>query len=80
MAIAWEEQTGLKYLKKNDAAICITNQNKIEEKLKAIFEQPNIVSEYALKAYNLSIKNHKKELVQNELYETLLAKAKKDEL
>lgn len=80
MAIAWEEQTGLKYLKKNDAAICITNQNKIEEKLKAIFEQPSIVSEYALKAYNLSIKNHKKEIVQNELYETLLAKAKKDEL
>lgn len=80
MAIAWEEQTGLKYLKKNDAAICITNQNKIEEKLNAIFEQPSIVSEYALKAYNLSIKNHKKGIVQNELYETLLANAKKDKL
>lgn len=67
MAIAWEEQTGLKYLKNNDAAICITDKKKIKNAIKEIVDSPEVIPNYARKAYSLSINNHKKSKVQGEL-------------
>lgn len=72
LAIAWEEQTGLKYLKKEDAAICVTSINDIEEAVFNIVEHPEIIREYALKAYECEKKNHQIEDVQQMLYECLL--------
>ena len=73
MAIAWEEQTGLKYLKKNDAAVCITSPKEIEGTLRELVENQEKISLYARKAYNLAIANHRREKVQDELYGTFLS-------
>ena len=76
LAIAWEEQTGLKYLKKEDAAICVTREEDIEETIKMIVDHPEMIQEYALKAYECEKKNHRIEDVQQTLYYSLLKNSK----
>ena len=71
MAIAWEEQTGLKYLMNNDSAICITDKKKITSTIRNLVENEEIIPLYAKKAYDLAMENHKKEVVQSELYNSL---------
>ncbi len=73
MAIAWGEQTGLKYLKNNDAAICIENLSDIESTLQNIATNPDLVKEYAEKAYKCAYKNNRIEDVQKMLFETFKA-------
>lgn len=72
MAIAWEEQTGLKYLKKNNAAICITDEKQIEDTLRMIIDNPTIIQEYAKAAYDLAIKKHDRLSIQGELFNRLV--------
>ena len=79
MAIAWKEQTGLKYLKKNDAAICITSQKEIEGTIRRLVENQMDICKYAKKAYDLALANHRREDIQKELYEVLLVCAEKNE-
>ena len=58
MAIAWKEQTGLKYLRSQDAAVCITDLSLLEENLRAFAEHPQRVREYAQKARKCAVQNH----------------------
>ena len=58
LAVAWGEHTGMKYLKENDAAICIENIKDIETTLKQIVDNPEIITEYSKKALALGHKNH----------------------
>ena len=73
MAIAWKEQTGLKYLKDNDAAICITDERAIESVLREILDNKQLITKYAKNAYELAIRSHQKQTIQSNLYEILLA-------
>ena len=75
LAIAWKEHTGLKYLKKEDAAICIDNVKKIPVVLNKIVNDPDIIVNYAEKAYICADKNHRIENLQKELYSTFYALA-----
>ncbi len=58
MAICPEINAGFKYLLEEDAAICISNLDELETTLRNIFNEPEILTDYALKARECIIKNH----------------------
>lgn len=58
MAVCDELQGGYKYLKENDVAICISNKKDIEQKLREIVYNQEMIISYAEKARILSRKNH----------------------
>ena len=72
LCIAWEEHTALKFLKKEDAAFCVTSVKDIEPTVRRIVENPNLIPEYARKAYECEYKNHRIEDVQKTLYDSLV--------
>lgn len=72
LCIAWEEHTALKFLKKEDAAFCVTNVKDIESTVTRIVENPELIKEYAMKAYECEKKNHRIEDVQKTLYDSLV--------
>ncbi len=72
LAIAWEEHTGIKYLQKEDAAFCVTNLDDIEGTIKQIVSNPQLIQQYALKAYECEKRNHRIEDVQKTLYDSFL--------
>ena len=72
LAIAWKEHTGIKCLQRNDAAFCVTSVNDIEEAVTRIVENPELIKEYAMKAYECEKRNHRIEDVQKTLYDSLV--------
>ncbi len=70
LAIAWAEHTGIKYLQKEDAAFCVTEMNAIESMVNQIVTQPELIQEYATKAYECEQRNHRIEDVQATLYDS----------
>jgi len=72
LAIASSEHTGLKYLQKEDAAFCVSDVNDIEPIIKRIVDNPELVKEYAQKAYECECKNHRIEDVQKMLYDAFV--------
>lgn len=71
LAVAWKEQTGLKYLKSQDAALCITDINQLKPVLEELVEDENKILYYAKKARECGIKNHNKDKIQKELFDAL---------
>ena len=69
MAVAWREHTGLTYLQREDAAICVDDLKKLGGVLEGICENPGIIGEYRKKAWDCGKRNHTKEKIQNMLYE-----------
>lgn len=69
MAISWKEHAGLKYLKKNDAAICIDDLSKLEEELKKIVDCPEVLIEYANKAWECGKQNHQIRKIRLKLFD-----------
>lgn len=67
MAVCWNEHTGYKYLKANDAAFCIDAYDKILPQLQQITENPRLISEYALKALQCGRNNHDKGKIQSQI-------------
>ncbi|MEG2286170.1 MAG: glycosyltransferase, partial [Eubacterium sp.] len=67
LAICWDQHTGYQYLYKEDAALTIGNEKDIEVLLMKIVNDPNLIIEYAKKAYQCGMKNHQKENVQQML-------------
>ena len=72
MAIAWEEHTGIKCLKREDAAFCVTNINDIEAAVPRIVNNPELIREYAQKAYECEKRNNRIEDVQKKLYDAFV--------
>lgn len=58
MAICDKKQAGFAYLKRNDAAICISSKFDILLALKNILRNPGILIDYQHKAFELGRKNH----------------------
>lgn len=67
MAICWTEQTGYKYLKSQNAAICIPSINNIYETLFKIMNNRSIIEEYKSNARMCLNNNHCKNKVQAEI-------------
>lgn len=67
MAICWERHCGYQYLKQNDAAFCIPSYTDILPTLKKIVDQPELIGEYAEKAYRCGKMNHNQTKIQKSL-------------
>lgn len=67
LAICWKESSPYKYLQKEDAAICISDVNLIEETLDQVISNPNEILKYAQKAWDCGKRNHDIKKVQEEL-------------
>lgn len=77
LAIAWDQHTGIRYLKREDAAICITNVKEIEPVVTRIVTHPEMILEYAQKAYECENRNHRLEDVQRLLLDAFIRNCKK---
>lgn len=63
MAICDKKQGGFQYLKKNDAALCISRSKDIEPMLRSIVKNPEIIQEYRRKALECGKRNHLQEKI-----------------
>lgn len=68
MAIAWKQHSGITYLRREDAAICIDDLSKLHSTLTEIANDPNIVLNYQKSAWECGRKNHYKKEVQQKIY------------
>jgi len=68
MAICWNRHAGYIYLSKEDAAFCVDSYEKIGVTLQRICDKPELINEYAKKAAECVMRNHKREVVQQNMY------------
>jgi hypothetical protein len=59
------------YFIKNDSAITATDEAQLEEKLRYILENPDVIEEYGKKAFDCAKRNHDKELMDQRFIETV---------
>lgn len=69
LAICWEKHAGYQYLKKHDAALCVSDNEGILPLLQRISEQPSLIQEYAEKACRCGKENHTRHIIQNHINE-----------
>ncbi len=67
MAICWSQNNGLNYLKKENAAICVSAYEDILPTLKKITKNPELISGYAKKASECGMRNHSRAIIQNQI-------------
>lgn len=67
MAFCWNQHSGWTYLKREDAAMCVSTEEELKCELRKICEDPSYVDRYAKKAYLCGRKNHQKQEVQKKL-------------
>lgn len=79
MAYCWDKHSGLTYLKKQDAAICISNKDELHETIRLLVNRPEIINQYAKKAINCGNKYHNRIVVQRELLNDFKEGIKNDE-
>lgn len=70
MAICWDMHAGYQYLKKHDAALCVSDYEGILPLLQSICERPSLIQEYAEKAWKCGIENHSREKIQCQMGDT----------
>lgn len=58
----------MSYLEKNNAAIVIEDENKIQEELEKLVDNPNKIEEYAYKSWECGRRNHQKNTIQDMIY------------
>jgi len=80
-AVGTPDVASIEYLIKNDAALVATNVVEIKNQLNRIINNPSIINEYAIKAWECGKKNHQIHEIQNRLYNDLksLVKDRLDE-
>lgn len=67
IAICNENQAGFKYLKNKDAAICISSEDDILNKIKMIVLDSTLIKVYAYKAWKCGIENHQRDIIQQKI-------------
>jgi len=67
MAICWEKHSGYVYLKKHDAALCVSDYNDILPLLHRISQQPSFIQEYAEKAWKCGRGSHSQIIIQSQI-------------
>lgn len=66
-AVGSRRCSSMKYLKRNDAAIVANNFTEMEDNLKTIINDKNIINVYSDKAWECGVKNHQIKDIQNRL-------------
>ena len=72
IAVAWKGQGGLKYLKDQNAALCITDISEIKKQLEYISDNPDYIYLNSKKAHECVVKNHNIKKIREDLYYDLL--------
>lgn len=70
-AICPAEHAGYQYLKGKDAAICISDLNKLDSCLKKIALQPQILYKYQKNAWDCGTKYHRQAVVREKIYQDI---------
>ena len=78
MAICWNGHSGYKYLKREDAAICVDNKDEIYSTLANLVNDPNIIQQYAIKAFEASKRHHNQKDVNQMINSDFKAISRKD--
>jgi glycosyltransferase involved in cell wall biosynthesis len=68
LAICSEESSPYKYLKSEDAAICVADVSEIKKTLQHLLEFPEQINEYASKAWECGVRNHDVKIVAKDLH------------
>lgn len=71
LALGNPDTAPMEYFKQTDSALCITQKEKIEETLRLISEHPDLLTEYAEKAYKCGKENHNGEKIRETVRETV---------
>lgn len=69
IAICWDKHAGFQYLKKNDAAFCISDTEQIKSMLEKIVNNPQLIRTYSRKAFECGKKFHSRQSIQNQIKE-----------
>lgn len=56
------------YLKRNDAAICVTEREKITDTLTMIANNPQILTDYSERSWHCGVQNHQIKDIQDRMY------------
>ena len=70
LAVCWNQHTGYKYLKDNDAAFCVSDYKDLLPTLKKVCDNPKMIQEYARKAYECGRANHSSAKIRRLLLDT----------
>ena len=68
LAVGPADVASMDYLIKNDAALTATNEAEIEEVLRKVIDNKNLLTEYGKKAWECGKRNHQIDKIQNMLY------------
>lgn len=72
-ALGVEDIAPIEYLRDEDAALVVTSYGDIEEKLRELCDNPELVAEYGKKAFECGKRNHSSEKVFREFKEKLIS-------
>lgn len=72
LAVGWRDAASIDYLVKNDAALVAFDEKSLEYQLERIVNNPDILNEYAYKAWECGKRNHQIEDIQKRLYNDLM--------
>ena len=70
-AVGWSEAASIDYLIKNDAAIVVNDLKNIEESLRKLIDNPQLILDYGRKAWECGKRNHQIEVIRGNLYKDL---------
>lgn len=71
MAICWKKSAPYRYLKKQNAAICVSDLKGIEAQLTRILDDESILTDYADHAWRAGVMNHRSEVIIAQLKKDL---------
>ena len=78
LAIGPKEQASMDHLIRHDAAIAVTDCADMYDTVKRLVQKPELIEEYAEKAWRCGTVYHNRTVVQKRLYEELLAAAREN--
>ena len=67
LAVGPMDVASMDYLAKNDAAVTASSEKEIEEKLRELIENPELLQEYGQKAWECGKRNHQRKMIQEML-------------
>jgi len=71
-AVGWNEAASIEYLVRNDAAIVATSPDDIEGQLRKLIENPHLIHDYGLKAWDCGQRNHQMDDVKQSFWADLI--------
>ena len=71
LAVGEEDIAPIDYFVRNDSAIVATDEKQLEEKLRYILNNPQVIEEYGQKAFDCAKRNHDKTIVDQRFIETI---------